>query len=637
MDLDIVRVIKSIPKKHGQEELRPLMTPWGEALAADPTAVPLGEHPRPQFARQRVWVLNGWWEYAIVEDPDAPGLWEHARPPKEMDGTIRVPFSPEAPLSGVGRQLKDNELLWYRCALAVPQMDEGDRCILHFDGVDHACSVLLDGVNVAIHEGAYQPFSVDITDKVQAGTATLEMCVYDPSESGTQLRGKQRIKRGGMWYTAQSGIWQPVWLELVPEVHVEDIRMVPDIDRGALEVTAWLSGTDTLAIVVGDAQGNVVARGTSKPAEGVGVVTVRIDIPDAHLWSPDDPYLYRMRIVYGTDKIRSYCAFRSVGIEKDEQGFARLCLNHEPFFCRGVLDQGYWPDGLMTPPSDSAIVADLQAVRDLGFNMVRKHIKVESERWYWHCDKLGILVWQDMPSGGDLPVDWVARDKPTLFKGSWHAMADDNATNQQRLGAGDETYRRAWTASMSNTISRLSNHPSVILWVLFNESWGQFDAALATQLAWEIDPTRPVLSASGWYDQGTGDIHGVHNYFRGMHMFDDPFSGPSGVLGDQTLLRRSDGSRVARSRRRGARAQVISEFGGLTWHVDDHSSLEHSYGYAEFATKEEWRAALEDLIAQVDSLQEQGLSGFVYTQLSDVEEETNGLLTYDRRVNKLDQ
>ena len=213
--------------------------------------------------------------------------------------------------------------------------------------------------------------------------------------------------------------------------------MVPDIDRGALEVTAWLAGTDTLTIVVGDAEGKVVARGTSKPAEGVGVVTVRVDIPDAHLWSPDDPYLYRMRIVYGTDKIRSYCAFRSVSIEKDAQGIARICLNHEPYFCRGVLDQGYWPDGLMTPPSDSAIVADLQAVRDLGFNMVRKHIKVESERWYWHCDKLGILVWQDMPSGGDLPVDLVARDKPTLFKGSWHAMADDNATNQQRLGAGD--------------------------------------------------------------------------------------------------------------------------------------------------------------------------------------------------------
>lgn len=613
MDLDFKRVIRSIPKAHEPEELAPLMTEWGERLMADPSLVPLTEHPRPQFARPRVWMLNGWWEYAVVPSFEASETWRTSRAPREMDGVIRVPFSPETRLSGVGIQLQPDELLWYRCKLPAPNVEQEERCILHFDGVDHACAVYYNTVLVGEHIGAYQPFSFDVTDLCMEGEQTIEVCVYDPSDSDTQLRGKQCLERGGMWYTAQSGIWQSVWLEAVPEVHVEDLRIVADPDRSELRLTAWLSGRAILSVDVLDADGVLAGQGRCEPAEGVGIVELDVTVSNPHLWSPDDPYLYRLRLSYGADQVRSYCAFRTVSVEKDSNGVARLCVNHQPFFCRGLLDQGYWPDSLMTPPSDEAIVFDLQFVRDMGFNMVRKHIKVESERWYWHCDRLGLLVWQDMPSGGDKPANWQSRDKPTLFKGSWHTMRDNDASSQRKLGAGDEQYRKAWTENMSQTVSRLSNHPSVMIWVLFNESWGQFDAGIATQMAWELDPTRPVLSASGWYDQGTGDIHGVHNYFRGMHMFKDHFGGG----------------------RHGTRAQVVSECGGLTWHVDGHSSLSHSYGYAEFASEEEWRLGLRELLDSADALEEQGLSGFVYTQLSDVEEETNGLLTYDRRVSKL--
>lgn len=618
MDLDIARVIKSIPKEHEKEELAPLMTSWGEELAANLETVPFPEHPRPQFARKRVWILNGWWQYAFVACPEASSRWRDERPPQDMEGLIRVPFSPEAALSGVGRQLQPDELLWYRCNLTVPELGHDDRCLLHFDGVDHACALYLNGAQVAVHEGAYQPFSVDVTDYLNMGDTMLELCVYDPSDTGTQLRGKQRLERGGMWYTAQSGIWQTVWMEVVPATHVEDLRIVADPDHGELLLTAWLEGHARLTVDVLDDARTVVAHGASEPAKGVGVVTVSVRMPDAHRWSPDDPYLYRLRITYGSDRVMSYCAFRTVSVELCEDGASRLCLNHEPLFCRGLLDQGYWPDGLMTAPSEAAMVADLQLVKDLGFNMVRKHIKVEPERWYWLCDRLGILVWQDMPSGGANPADWPARNIPTLFKGSWHAQPDDDGPSWKRLGAGDEAYRDMWTQNMCNTVSRLSNHPCIMLWVLFNESWGQFDSSLATQRCWELDPTRPVLSASGWYDQGTGDVHGVHNYFRGMHMFDDPFAG------------KKDRRRVHRGR-----AQVISEFGGLVWHEDEHSSLPHSYGYAEFESKEAWLGGVKELLASAEALEGQGLSGFVYTQLSDVEEETNGLVTYDRKVRKL--
>lgn len=619
MDLDIVRVIKSIPEEHEVEAFDPLWTPWGEDLRDDEAAIPLAEHPRPQMARERVTILNGWWEHAFVPCEDAARAWRTAKAPEMMDGRIRVPFSPEAPLSGVERQLQPDELLWYRRLVELPELAEGERALLHFDGVDHACSVWVDGKRVGEHEGAYQPFALDLTEELRSASPegiTLELCVYDPSDAGTQLRGKQVLQRGGMWYTAQAGIWQPVWLEVVPASHVEDLRIVADPDRATLKLTVWMAGQAELAVDVLDAEGAVVAQGGAHPAEGVGVVSFEIAVTDPHLWSPDDPYLYQLRVRYGSDALSSYCAFRMVGVEADDQGVKRFCLNHKPFFLRGLLDQGYWPEGLMTPPSDEALAFDIACAKRHGFNLIRKHIKVESERWYWHCDRLGMLVWQDMPSGGDKPRNWESRDQPTLFRRSWHGIRDDNPRGRTRLGAGDASYRHAWTENMAETISRLSNHPCVVTWVLFNESWGQFDAGLATQMAWEMDGTRPVVSTSGWYDQGTGDFHAVHNYFRKMHIFADPYG--------------------RRRENHTERAHVLSEFGGLPWRIEEHSCIDRIYGYAEFESEQAWRAGLDELLASVDALEEKGLSGFVYTQMSDIEEEVNGILTYDRRVCKLD-
>lgn len=610
MDLDIRRVLKSVPKDHGPEELKTLWTPWGEALGE----VAFANHPRPLLARDTWQTLDGWWDCAFVPCADARTAWQDAEAPAEFDRQIRVPFSPEAPLSGVERQLQPNELLWYRRTFEVTELPSRGCCVLHFDGVDFACAAYVNGSKVAEHEGAYMPFEADITHLLnEEGLNTLTLCVYDPSETGMQLRGKQRLKRGGMWYTAQSGIWQSVWLELTPRTHVEELLLEPDISTGEVTVSVRASGIAMLSVDLFDGD-TVVASGIQSRRVG-GRMTLTLQVPDHRLWTPDTPVLYDVVATYGDDVVRSYVAFRSVSLEKDDQGILRFCLNGQPYFLRGLLDQGYWPDGLLTPPSREAMAFDLRAAKRAGFNMVRKHIKVESERFYELCDQMGLLVLQDMPSGGDLPSDRWARDLPTLWRRSWHSQRDDTDAGRERLGASDQAYREEWTQTCEDVVQRLMAHPCIAGWVLFNESWGQFDSAVATQMVWDLDPSRPVISVSGWYDQGCGDFHAIHNYFRGMHMFDDPYA-PTG--------------------KHGVRAQIVSEFGGLTWMVADHTSLDHSYGYAEYETYGQWRAGLNKLLASADALESQGLSGYVYTQLTDVEEETNGLLTYDRRVNKLE-
>ena len=612
MDLDIRRVIKSIPKDYGPEELAPLLTPWGEALGDDEANVNW-QHPRPQLARENWVSLNGWWECAFVAVGNSRSAWRNATPPEVFDRRIRVPFSPEASLSGVNRQLQPTELLWYRRTFETPELPARGGCILHFDGVDFACAVYVNGSKVAEHEGAYLPFKVDITHLLKEEGNTVTLCVHDPSETGTQLRGKQRLKRGGMWYTAQSGIWQEVWLEVVPRTHVEELLLEPNIETGEITVTVHANGISMLEAWV--LRGDEVLDEALQSRRVHGHMSVKLTVPDHQLWSPENPQVYEVRVCYGEDVVWSNVAFRTVGIEPDEQGVPRLCLNHNPLFVRGLLDQGMWPDGLLTPPSTEAMAADLRAVLRHGFNLVRKHVKVESERFYDLCDRMGILVLQDMPTGGDLPSDRWSRDLPTLRRKSWHSQVDTTEKSRARLGATDATYREEWTQTTEQIVTRLGNHPCIIGWVLFNESWGQFDAAAATQMVQDLDGSRPVVSASGWYDQGTGDIQGIHNYFRGIHMFDDPFATGDG---------------------QGLRAQMYTEFGGLTWRIEDHAQLEHTYGYAEFETLADWRAGYEKLIAEADALEAQGLSGFVYTQLTDVEEETNGILTYDRRIDKLE-
>lgn len=611
-DLDLKRVLAARPDVPQGAAVSPLTTVWGEELDSIAT---LAEHPRPQLERDTWHSLNGLWDYAIIDVADACNQWGRTEQPTKWDGQILVPFSPESALSGVNKQVRPTQLLWYRRDLDIGTLAQDTRYLLHFEAVDYACALYVNGRQVATHVGGYLPLDVDVTDALQAGANELALCVYDPSEQGVQLRGKQRIVRGNMWYTAQSGIWQSVWMEEVPTSYVASLSLEPDADAGVLNVSASVSEPDDeLAVCVLNAEGAVVAQTSVQAADRSPRLSLEVKNPQ--LWDTQTPYLYGLQVTYGTDLVRSYCAFRTVSVEKDAQGVARFCLNHKPLFVRGVLDQGYWPDSLMTAPSDEALVFDIEAMRAAGFNMLRKHIKLESERWYWHCDRLGMLVWQDMVSGGGIPEEWASVNIPTLLRKSWTSRGDTSPRAWQRFGAGDEAYRTEWLQTARGAIERLSNHPCVSTWVVFNESWGQFSSQEMTEQLRTLDSTRPFVATSGWYDQGAGDFFAVHNYFRTMRVYRDPHRG---------LLQR-----------RAPRAFLIDEFGGLTCPVEGHVSVpDITYGYDAYQDLDAWRVALQELLAEVDALEVDGLAGFVYTQVSDVEEETNGLLTYDRRVNKL--
>ncbi|HBT94907.1 MAG TPA: glycoside hydrolase family 2, partial [Coriobacteriia bacterium] len=359
--------------------------------------------------------------------------------------------------------------------------------------------------------------------------------------------------------------------------------------------------------LVGDTVPDIPTDPLSRQSERT--FKLRLSLDEPQLWSPEDPFLYRTELIYGSDTVHSYCAFRNITMAKDENGIERLHINGRPYFLRGVLDQGYWPDGLMTAPSDEALIFDIQAMKDLGFNMLRKHIKIERDRWYYHCDRMGMLVWQDMVSGGSPLSSWHSSYKPTFFRSSWGRFSDESLGHYSKLSAGSEAYRDEWGVTCAKTVAYLKNHPSIITWVLFNEAWGQFEARKATKMVRTLDPSRPIDAVSGWYDRRCGDFLSVHNYFRPLEVYED----------------KADPKR----------AFVISEFGGLSYHIAEHSSLATSYGYGSFADLDGFRAAVSEVLARADALEKKGLAGFVYTQLSDVEEETNGIVTYDRRINKL--
>ena len=641
--LDIRRVLASAPKKHTEETLNPLTTVWGEALDASNV---LPEHPRPRMQRDEYATLNGVWEYAIAPvngEVDAETLAQQEIPSR-WDGQIVVPFSPEALLSGVGRTVRPNELLWYKRKIDLPKLVDDQRFILHFDAVDWMCACFVNGKLAGTHTGGYLPFSFDITDLLgsvevgesattgKAGVATaaevadaaeLVLCVWDPSDTGSQLRGKQRLLRGDIWYTAQSGIWQSVWYEVVSAVHLESLTLKGDM-FGALEVRANVQASGLAGVQMGafelelslkDELGQDVLLATL-PADEAGEIAAELHVDEPQLWSPERPYLYNVEVTLWQDGavvdfVRSYCAFRTVEVKPDEAGAPRVHLNGATYFVRGVLDQGYWPDGLLTAPSDDALVYDIEAMRSAGFNTLRKHIKIESERWYYHCDRLGMLVWQDCVSGGSAYSPWHTSQKPTLFSFTWNQFNDTTPEHHQALSAGNEGYRKEWTETCQEMVKLLDGHPSIGFWTLFNEGWGQFDARAATEAVRALDATRPIDATSGWYDQGCGDFLSIHNYFRPLR---------AGWHGKQ----------------RGNRAAIISEFGGLAQMTSGHTSLDHSYGYGDFSTVEDWRAAVKKLLVEVESLQDEGLSGYVYTQVSDVEEEVNGLLTYDRKINKFE-
>ncbi len=585
-----------------------MLTRWGREL--DPER-PLPEYPRPQLVREHWCNLNGLWEHAFTATPARPAAW---------DGPIVVPFSPEAPLSGVGRQLQPDEWLWYRRSFTAPDHPPGGRVLLHFGAVDQSCTVWVNGREVGSHTGGYLPFTLEVTDALYAAPEPdlLEVRVRDLSETGVHARGKQRLDRGEIWYTAQSGIWQTVWLEAVPATYVERLELVPHLETGELEVTVVARTpvqpqavveprtpvepveTKTLTARV------VVSTGsTTDTAEVVPGRPVRIPLSVVRPWSPQDPHLYDVEVTLGDDRVTSYAGLRSFGVGTDAEGHPRLLLNGEPVVHVGVLDQGYWPDGLLTPPADEAMVHDIEAMRSLGFTMLRKHVKVEPLRWYAHCDRLGMLVWQDMVNGGGR-----YRHVVTTLPATRSLRISDRL---HRLFHRDDAAGRAeFRREVRATVELLRNVVSLAVWTPFNEGWGQFDANdVAAEVA-RLDPTRQVNHTSGWVDQGGGDIWSFHRYLL-------PFRMP----------RRRRG-------RRGRRVVALTEYGGHSLRVPGHTWSEREFGYHH---AEDADALTEGFVQLHDPLREavaEGLGATVYTQLSDVEDELNGLLTWDREVLKPD-
>ena len=601
--------------------MKQLYTRWGREL--DPQNV-LPEYPRPLLRRSSYTNLNGYWNYAFTRE---------FKIPEKYDGQILVPFSPEAVLSGVSRQLMPDEYLWYRRIFIIEGWNgrkNGRRRILHFGAVDQACAVYVNGKRAARHTGGYLPFEADITQLVRDGENELIVAVKDLSDTSCHARGKQRLERGGMFYTAQSGIWQTVWMEEVPETYIQTIESVTDPDAGTVRIRVTAAennkyeGTEvkTSGHQEGDrASGLPVQVQIHRPglytdsceysgaeeilcrAIGSAGEWIEIAIPDIMLWTCETPYLYFFTVTMGEDRVESYFAMRRFSVEKDEKGIPRICMNGEVQFQNGVLDQGYWPDGLYTAPSDEAMIFDITEMKRCGFNMVRKHIKIEPQRWYWHCDRLGIVVWQDMVNGGEAYRYWFVTYLATVM--SWRNIKIKDS-HPWLLARRERTGRTEFVREMKETIRLLKGHPSICTWVIFNEGWGQFQTKELTRIAREADPDRLIDPASGWFDQGGGDLQSVHNYFFRLKV-----------------------------RPEKERAAVLSEIGGHTYREPDHSACEELYGYGACRDKEALGRAYRELTKKVKKLIPQGLCASVYTQWTDIEEEINGVYTWDREVRKI--
>ena len=551
-----------------------MKTQWTDTVDRDH---PLNEYPRPQMVRAEWMNLNGRWEYAMCNSPVMP---------KSFDGEIIVPFSPETELSGVGRSLKSDEYLWYRKRFTFPESFRGKRVLLHFGAVDQTAKVFVNGRECAYHVGGYTPFSVDITDYLDGLNAELCVRVTDNTDCGSHSRGKQSSRRGGIWYTPQSGIWQTVWAEAVSVPYVKSLRITPKFDTGAVEIAADIVGN---GVAFAHFQGNEYAL----PAE--------IPVPDFEPWSPENPKLYDFSVTCGEDRVDSYFAMRKFSVEKDSKGVKRLFLNGRPYFHNGLLDQGYWPDGLYTAPTDEALIRDISLAKEMGFNVLRKHIKIEPLRWYYHCDRLGMLVWQDMPNGG-------GRYNPVLITAPLVTGIHLKDSAHKLFARGDAAGRMQYMAELEEMINHLYNCPCIALWTPFNEGWGQFDAKRVHDFVRRTDPTRTVDHASGWHDQKTGEVRSEHVYFRAYKFKEDKLG----------------------------RAALLTEFGGYNCKIEGHCFNNSNFGYKSFAGAEKLKEALYELYrGQIQSAKERGLAAAIYTQLSDVEDELNGLITYDRKVVKI--
>ena len=557
-----------------------MRTIWGEHLKESSV---LPEYPRPQLKRNSFLNLNGPWHFYM-----GPAEAQ----PEKLPETILVPFSPESELSGIQRKKQKGDVLCYRRSFVLPEGFHRGRVLLHFGAVDLVATVSVNGRTCGTHRGGYWPFTFDITDMLREKNL-LEVIVTDEAtEVLSDARGKQSDKPGGIWYTAQSGIWQTVWLESVPENHITGLKVTPlfDQEEALIEVETNVPGKCLLYL-----EGMIYAAASGTP--------VHVPVENMRPWSPEDPHLYHFSVSFGEDRVESYFGMRKCAIEKDGDGVPRLFLNNKPLFHNGLLDQGYWPDGLYTAPAEAAMVCDIQTMKALGFNMLRKHIKIEPLRWYYLCDTMGMLVWQDMVSGGG-PYRTSVVTVPVA--GVFPHRVDNG---YKAFGRQSEESRERYRWELEETVKLLYNCPSIVMWVPFNEGWGQFDALEAVERIRALDGTRTIDHASGWHDQGGGDVYSRHVYFRRFRYKKD----------------------------RGGRAAVLSEFGGYACGIEGHRWSKKDFGYRMFSGEKELTAGIVKLYdREIRPAKAQGLAAAVYTQVSDVEEEINGLLTYDRKELKVE-
>ena len=539
---------------------------------------PLSEYPRPQLYRSSYLSLNGYWDIKITKSGDIPTTF---------DKKILVPFSPESQKSGVNHILKPDEYLFYHLSFSLDEDFIKDKVLLHFTAVDQIAEVYINNHFLGKHIGGFLPFSFDIKSYLKKENHLI-VKVQDLTDTSFHSRGKQRLKHGGIWYTPQSGIYMPVWLESVPKEYVEEVRFTPDIDKEEIVINIKSEAKEAVIHIFN----------MDRPIDTNK--DVHIKVKDMHLWSPEDPYLYFVRISIGEDEVNSYFAMRKFSIIKDEKGISRFALNNKPIFMKGVLDQGYYYDTLLTPPSYESYIKDIELVKSLGFNTIRKHIKIEIPRWYFECDKKGIIVWQDFVNGGSkyklstitLPLITGIHKKDNKYK---------------LFARGDIEGRKETVNEFKEIINYLYNSPSIALWTIFNEGWGQFDSESILKELQEIDNSRIYDHASGWHDQGIGNVKSMHVYFKKVR-----------------LPKKED------------RCISLSEFGGLVYKIKNHS-MNGNHVYKAYKNKQDYLEAYQKMIDRdIVSNIPKGLSASIYTQLSDVEEETNGFITFDREVIKVD-
>ena len=524
--------------------------------------------------------LNGEWDYLISNSDDVP---------KTFFGKIVVPFSPEAPLSKVNRIVQPDEYLLYRKHFTLKNGFNRGRVFLHFQAVDCIARVYLNEHFLGEHVGGFLPFSFEIQDFLQEDNILI-VIVKDYSDSSFHSRGKQKIKRGGIWYTPQSGIYLPVWLESTPKEFISGLKITPLFDDKKVEIIVKSPVEKEVAINI---EKRVILGPSNSP--------IIIDLPNMHPWSVDDPHLYKFSVTLGEDKVNSYFGMRKISLGVDDKGRQRILLNNKGLFQTGLLDQGYYQDGLLTPPSDKDYIDDIMLAKNMGFNMLRKHIKIESPRWYYHCDRLGMLVWQDFVNGGG-QYPFLSTVLPVVFQ---KHVKDDK---YKKFGRESEEGRQEFLREAEQTINYLYNAPSIVLWTIFNEGWGQFDAAKTLSMCQKLDKTRLFDHASGWHDQRVGDFKSEHVYFRKYKLNEDKFN----------------------------RTHILSEFGGYHLRIPGHAYSQKDFGYKRMKSIDELSGEMARLYeTEIIPAAQQGLAAAVYTQLSDVEDELNGLITYDRQVIKV--